>query len=143
MVNIDQHPVDLDSGSSIFVLSEFSDAYRDIGDNMLQEQSDVMSDLRLHIEKAVIEKANKDTGFRERLKSDPHAALGEVLERENPLKNLKINVIEEKPGEATIVLRAPFKLDELPDELLDLASGGVSFSAFVLYGPPYPDSKPK
>jgi hypothetical protein len=129
--------------SSIFGASEYSDVYRDIGENMLQEQTDVMSDLRLHIEKAVVEKANKDTAFRERLKSDPHAALGEVLERENPLKNLKINVVEEKPGEATIVLRAPLKLDELPDELLDLASGGVSFSAFVLYGPPYPPSKPK
>ncbi len=110
---------------------------------MVQQQSDVMSDLRLHIEKAVVEKANQDAGFRERLKKDPHAALEEVLERENPLKDLKINVIEEKPGEATIVLRAPFKLDELPDELLDLASGGTSFSAFILYGPPYPDKKPK
>ncbi len=110
---------------------------------MLNAQTDVMSDLRLHIEKAVVEKANNDTAFRERLKQDPHAALAEILERENPLKNLKINVIEEKPGEATIVLRAPFKLDELPDELLDLASGGISFSSFVLYGPPYPERKPK
>lgn len=102
-----------------------------------------MTDLRLHIEKAVVEKANRDAAFRERLKTNPQAALEEVLERENPLKNLKINVIEEKPGEATIVLRAPIMLDELPDELLDLASGGVSFSAFVLYGPPYPPKKPK
>lgn len=96
-----------------------------------------------HIIKALVAKAGAEPEFRALLKANPDAALTELLGRPNPITNLKINVIEDQPGEVTIVLPAPAQKDELPDELLDLASGGVSFSAFVLYGPPYPDSKPK
>ncbi|WP_019644313.1 hypothetical protein [Novispirillum itersonii] len=98
--------------------------------------------LRKHIESAMVKKAETDPAFRAQLLADPDAALTALLERESPLK-LKLRVIEEQPGEAVIVLPAAVNTDELPDELLDLASGGTSFSAFILYGPPYPDKKPK
>lgn len=105
------------------------------------EPNDPLQAVRAHIEKALIAKAADEEDFRNLLKADPHAALTTLLGRDNPLPNLKINVIEEKSGEVTIVLPAPLQRDELPDELLDLASGGICFSSFVLYGPPYPKKK--
>lgn len=105
------------------------------------EPTDPLQAVRAHIEQALVAKAASEDDFRALLKSDPNSALTKLLGRENPMPNLKLKVIEEQPGEVTIVLPAPLQRDELPDELLDLASGGVSFSAFVLYGPPYPDSK--
>ncbi|GAB3121561.1 NHLP leader peptide family RiPP precursor [Novispirillum itersonii] len=98
--------------------------------------------LRKHIESALVQKAGTDPEFRAQLLADPDAALTALLGRQSPL-DLKLRVIEEQPGEAVVVLPSAINTEELPDELLDLASGGVSFSAFVLYGPPYPDSKPK
>ena len=44
-----------------------------------------------------------------------------------------------KPADAIVLPGAD--TDELPDELLDLAAGGTSFSAFILYGPN--DAPPK
>lgn len=105
------------------------------------EPTDPLQAVRAHIQQALIAKAVDEEEFRDLLKADPHAALTKLLGCDNPLPNLKINVIEEKTGEVTIVLPAPLQRDELPDELLDLASGGTSFSAFVLYGPPYPKKK--
>ncbi len=49
----------------------------------------------------------------------------------DPIPGYKINVVEEQPGEVTIALPAALDENELSDELLDLASGGISFSAFV------------
>ncbi|MEH0069490.1 hypothetical protein V6L77_02700 [Pannonibacter sp. Pt2-lr] len=40
--------------------------------------------------------------------------------------------MEEAPGEVVLVLPRSIAQDELPDELLDMASGGVSFSSFVI-----------
>lgn len=102
---------------------------------------DPIQGVRQHIEKALIAKALGEDDFRTLLKADPHAALTKLLGRENPIPNLKINVIEEVSGEVTIVLPAPLERDELPDELLDLASGGISFSSFVEFGPPYSKKK--
>jgi len=107
------------------------------------EANDPLQAVRDHVVKAMVTKAVNEPDYRDLLKADPHEALTVLLERENPMPHLKINVIEEKPGEVTVVLPAPMQRDELPDELLDLASGGTSFSAFILYGPPYPDKKPK
>jgi hypothetical protein len=107
------------------------------------EPTDPLQAVRAHIEQALIAKAVSEDDFRDLLKADPHAALTKLLGRDNPLPNLKINVVEEKSGEVTIVLPAPLQRDELPDELLDLASGGICFSSFVLYGPPYNDAKKK
>jgi len=93
-------------------------------------------DIRRQVEVALVDAALKDVDFHDRLVKDPHGTLKHVFGK-NPVANFKINVIEEKAGEVTIVLPANTDQSELPDELLDLASGGVSFSAFVLYGPPY------
>ena len=85
-------------------------------------------DIRRKAEAALVDRALKDADFHDLLVKDPHGALQQTF-GSNPVANLKINVLEEKPGEVTIVL--PAGKDELPDELLDLASGGVSFTAFV------------
>lgn len=104
--------------------------------------SDALHQARKHIEGALVKKAGEDAGFRARLLATPHAAIDELVGMD-PIPSTKVTVIEEKPGEVVIVLPAALSGVELPDDLLDLASGGVSFSAFILYGPPYPDRKPK
>jgi hypothetical protein len=86
--------------------------------------NDPLHEVRAHVEKALVAKAMAEDDFRALLKADPHAALTKLLGQEVPLPNLKINVIEEQPGEVSIVLPAPLVRDELPDELLDLALGG-------------------
>jgi hypothetical protein len=101
------------------------------------QANDSFQAVRAHIEKVLVAKAMGEEDFRTLLKADPHAALTKLLGCDNPLPNLKINVVEEQAGEVAIVLPAPQQQDELPDELLDLASGGTSFSAFVFNGPPY------
>jgi hypothetical protein len=88
------------------------------------EPNDPLQAVRAQVEKAVIAKAMEEDDFRALLKADPHAALAKLLGQEVPLPTLKINVVEEQAGEVTIVLPAPLVRDELPDELLDLASGG-------------------
>jgi hypothetical protein len=104
------------------------------------DSNDPLQALRAQVEKALVARAMDEEDFRALLKADPHAALTDLLRREVPLPNLKINVIEEQPGEVTIVLPAPLVRDELPDELLDLASGGTSFFSLVIY--PYPADDP-
>ncbi len=101
-----------------------------------------LTEVRRQAEKALIERAQEDSSFRALLKENPHAALKEML-GVDPVPSLKINVVEEKAGEITIVLPAAIDESELPDELLDLASGGTSFSAFILYGPNDAPPKPK
>ncbi|MEH0076273.1 NHLP leader peptide family RiPP precursor [Pannonibacter sp. Pt2] len=92
---------------------------------------DPIAEARQHIEKALVEKAVSDSAFREELKANPHAALKSLLGT-NPIPSLKITVVEEAPGEVVLVLPRSIAQDELPDELLDMASGGVSFSSFVI-----------
>ncbi len=95
--------------------------------------SKTITAVRNQVSAQLIEKAEGDAAFRALLLSDPHRALKDALGID-PIPGLKINVIEEKQGEINIVLPAALAEDELPDELLDLASGGTSFSAFILYG---------
>lgn len=85
---------------------------------------------RAHVTAGIIERAEADPAFRALLLSNPHEAVKSLL-GVDPIPGYKINVVEERPGEVTIVLPAALDAHELPDELLDLASGGVSFSAFV------------
>jgi hypothetical protein len=96
--------------------------------------SDTMTGVRNQVSAKLIERAQTDGEFRALLKAEPHKALQQML-GVDPIPGLKINVIEEKAGEINLVLPAEIGEDELPDELLDLASGGVGFSSFVLYGP--------
>ncbi|MGE5477037.1 MAG: NHLP leader peptide family RiPP precursor [Bacteroidales bacterium] len=84
-----------------------------------------LAEVRRQAEQALVERAQADAAFRDLLKQNPHAALKQLL-GVDPVPSLKINVIEEQPGEATIVLPAALDEAELPDELLDLASGGTN-----------------
>ena len=94
---------------------------------------DLIAQARQHIEKALIEKAMADSAFRKELKANPHAALKALLGTD-PIPAMKITVVEEAPGEAVLVLPRSIAQDELPDELLDFASGGTKFSTFLEYG---------
>ncbi|WP_186393416.1 MULTISPECIES: NHLP leader peptide family natural product precursor [unclassified Pannonibacter] len=69
-------------------------------------------------------KAQSDTAFRAALLSDPHAALLDLLGTD-PVPSLAIRVLEETAGEVVLVLPRRIEADELPDELLDYASGGA------------------
>ena len=96
----------------------------------MSEFTQTVNLVRAHIEKALVQRAVEDVSFRELLKRDPHAALRELMGND-PIPSLKISVIEEAAGEVVLVLPRSIAEDELPDELLDLASGGVSFGNFV------------
>ncbi|WP_430512299.1 NHLP leader peptide family natural product precursor [Pannonibacter phragmitetus] len=89
----------------------------------MPHMTDTMASARAHIEAALLEKAISDAAFRELLKSNPHAALRQLLGND-PIPSLKITVVEEQAGEVTLVLPRKIAQDELPDELLDYASGG-------------------
>ncbi|MEH0074814.1 NHLP leader peptide family RiPP precursor [Pannonibacter sp. Pt2] len=80
---------------------------------------------RKEVEAALVQKALEDADFRGRLVRDPQSALKELLGF-NPIPNYTIRVIEEQPGEVVLVLPRPLEIDELPDELLDLAAGGTT-----------------
>lgn len=95
---------------------------------------------RAHAEKALVERAQTDAAFRDLLKTNPHAALRELLGGD-PIPSLKITVLEEQPGEIILVLPTALDQSELPDELLDVVSGGISFSSFVLYDKPLAPKK--
>lgn len=88
---------------------------------------DVLARVRTHVEAQALEKAGADPSFRDRLKSDPHGALKTLLGI-NPIPGFKISVVEEQAGEVVLVLPHNLVIDELPDELLDLASGGGGFA---------------
>ncbi|NBN65088.1 NHLP leader peptide family natural product precursor [Microvirga tunisiensis] len=89
-----------------------------------------MATARQNIQRALIEKASEDAAFRQKLIDNPHAALRELIGTD-PIPSVTIRVIEEQPGEVTLVLPRNMAEDELPDELLDLASGGTLFMAFL------------
>lgn len=97
---------------------------------MTQDSANVLDQARKHIEEALIKKAGEDAGFRARLLANPHAAIKEMIGID-PIPATKLTVVEEKPGDVVIVLPAALSNVELPDDLLDLASGGTSFSAFL------------
>ena len=82
---------------------------------------------RQHVEEALLSKASEDAAFRALLLSEPRAALKQIL-RVDPIPSLRIRVIEEQAGEVTLVLPRAISQnelpEELPDELLDFASGG-------------------
>jgi hypothetical protein len=82
-----------------------------------------LSQARVHIEAAVIQRATDDPQFRALLLANPHAALKDLLGND-PIPSLTIRVVEEAAGEAVLVLPRQIAEDELPDELLDFAAGG-------------------
>lgn len=88
--------------------------------------TDPMTLARQHVERALVARASDDTEFRALLVREPRAALKQLL-GVDPIPGFRIRVIEEVPGEVTLVLPRDIAADELPDELLDLASGGTTF----------------
>lgn len=89
--------------------------------------TDPMSLARKRVQEALLARAEQDPAFRSVLVTDPRAALKQLL-GVDPIPGYRIRVIEEQPGEAILVLPRDIATDELPDELLDLASGGFIFS---------------
>ena len=79
---------------------------------------------RALLESELRSKAQGDTVFRARLIADPHAVLVDMLGTD-PVPGLSIRIIEEAPGEIVMVLPRQIDAGELPDELLDYASGGA------------------
>lgn len=78
---------------------------------------------RAQMEKALLDRAETDAVFRNRLLIEPHGAI-EALFGIDPVSSLKIRVLEEGEGEVVLVLPRPIADDELPDDLLDYAAGG-------------------
>jgi hypothetical protein len=91
----------------------------------MTSELDPVSQARIHLERTVLERASQDAAFRDLVTRDPHAALKQLI-GVDPIPGYKITVVEEQPGEVTIVLPRRIGEDELPDELLDLVSGGCS-----------------
>lgn len=106
-----------------------------------QADADPFLQLRQQAESALAARARSDGEFRALLRDDPHAAL-KALFGVDPIPGMTIKVVQEQPGEVTFVL-PPLDEGELPDELLDLASGGTSFSSFILYDTGNAPKKPK
>ncbi len=96
----------------------------------MTDTRDIITEARRHVEKALLERAATDAQFRALLKANPHAAIREAF-GSDPVPSLKITVIEEGAGEAVLVLPRAVADDELSDDILDLASGGVGFSSFL------------
>lgn len=94
----------------------------------MSQVPDPMTQARQHIERALIETAQSDDTFRKLLLQDPRAALKQLI-GVDPIPGYKIRVLEEVPGEVVLVLPRAIAQDELPDELLDYASGGTEGNA--------------
>lgn len=86
--------------------------------------TDPMTLARQRIQEALVARAEADADFRQLLLHDPRAALRKLI-GVDPIPGYRLRVIEDAPGEVTLVLPRDIALDELPDELLDLASGGA------------------
>lgn len=85
-----------------------------------------MSSQRSELEKSIIEKAMKDSDFREKLKNDPKGTLEEVVGGKFP-DEMKIHVNEEDANNVHITL--PHNAEEISDEELSGVSGGWSISS--------------
>ncbi|HSH06007.1 MAG TPA: NHLP leader peptide family RiPP precursor [Anaerolineae bacterium] len=86
------------------------------------------------IETQIIEKANIDPTFRQRLLADPKEAIADLMGSPLP-PGMTITVLEEKPGHHYLVLPpAPPSVDALPlDELeLALVGGGRTLRPHII-----------
>lgn len=72
------------------------------------------------VQRLVIERATTEPEFRARLLADPREALSDFFVEPLP-EQVRINVIEERPDEATIVL--PLASSDVSDAELVAASG--------------------
>ncbi len=84
----------------------------------------IITPSRQEIDARIVDWANTDPAFRQRLLDDPKAALAEMLGMALPL-GMAITVLEEQPGQHYLVLPpAPPSLNALPLDELDLALVG-------------------
>ena len=84
--------------------------------------SDASVPSRRDLEERLIARAWSDEGFRDRLKSDPHAVVAEETGVTMP-ESIAIEVLEETPDRAYLVI--PSNRVALSDEALDVAGGGM------------------
>ena len=80
---------------------------------------------RKELEAQLIARAWQDDGFKQRLLTDPKAAVSEAVGIDVP-SGIEIRVVEETPN--TLYLVIPQNQTELSDEQLDAASGGSCFT---------------
>ena len=81
----------------------------------------------------VIAKASSDADFKQRLLSDPKAALFEMgIELPEGMENVTLKVVENTADTIHLVLPAPLQKGELDDETLDGIAGGLSVTRHPL-----------
>ena len=83
--------------------------------------SDAAVPNRSDLEAKIVARAWADEGFRERLKSDPRAAVAEETGVTVP-DSVALEVLEETPDKAYLVI--PSNRTAIADDDLDLAGGG-------------------
>ncbi|MFE5317730.1 hypothetical protein ACFQ88_03365 [Paenibacillus sp. NPDC056579] len=92
------------------------------------------------------QRASEDAQFRALALADPKRAVQELTGLELP-EGVEIEISEGENGElqAKTLINAPSSdaERELDESELEQVAGGTSFSAFILYGPPYPEKTKK
>jgi hypothetical protein len=90
--------------------------------------NDASASARHELEAKVVARAWADEGFRQRLRTDPHAAVAEETGFSVP-ESIEIEVLEETPEKAFLVI--PLNRVEISDEQLDVAAGDDYWSCDV------------
>ncbi|WCN38483.1 hypothetical protein [Aneurinibacillus uraniidurans] len=89
------------------------------------------------------QRAAEDEAFRLLALENPAQAVKELSGMDLP-EGIQLSITEDSQGQlqVTTLSSTPTEEKELSEEELLSVSGGTSFSAFILYGPPY-DSRKK
>ncbi|MEH0070202.1 NHLP leader peptide family natural product precursor [Pannonibacter sp. Pt2-lr] len=88
---------------------------------------DQISEVKTRLQAIAVAKADEDASFRQSLAADPAAALGKLLGVDG-FSGLSIRVIEEKAGEAVLVLPPAADDGALTDDQLARVSAGAGVS---------------
>ncbi|WP_248925949.1 hypothetical protein [Paenibacillus hamazuiensis] len=92
------------------------------------------------------QRAAEDAEFRALALANPTQAVRELTGLDLP-EGIEIVISEDENGEiqAKTLINSPSGdvERELDDAELEQVAGGTSFSAFILYGPPYPEGRKK
>ena len=88
------------------------------------------------------QRAAEDEAFRLLALENPAQAVKELSGMDLP-EGITLSITEDTQGQlqVTTLISKPVEEKELSEEELLSVSGGISFSSFILYGPPYPDRK--
>jgi hypothetical protein len=93
--------------------------------------SEAAASSRRDLEDKLVARAWADEQFRERLKSDPHAAVAEETGITVP-EAIELEVLEETPEKGYLVI--PVNRTAMSDEQLEVASGGQSTLVWMYGG---------